>query len=253
MLISRVITASLLLLTLTQLGRIGAAGVALAQTSPADQLSQLAQYLDAAQAALAAGDVAGARAAYTAFDDGWFDIEDGIRAQSQTRYRAIEDAMAQAKFALRAEPGDVDRALAALQEVRAQTDAFTRGQAPADQQPLTAVPTEPVTLAGLLARLDQAQAYLDAGDPASAAAEVDTFRREWTSVEELVKTQSADVYRATEANMEQAYALLSQPGPDGDGARAALAQIKADLAPFAAEPAGRGPFNAIVTGLARPA
>ena len=57
---------------------------ALGQTqTPAEQLSALTTHVDGALAQLDAGDLAGAQAEYQAFDDGWFDIEDGIREQSR--------------------------------------------------------------------------------------------------------------------------------------------------------------------------
>lgn len=222
-----------------------------AQT-PAQQLAELATHLDAAVARLVAGDLAGAQAEYRVFDDGWFDVEDGIREQSRDSYRAIEDAMDEARLALGAQSLDAERARAALRQVRSASDAFISNQLPASQLSPASAETIPVIILGLLATLDRAQTRLDAGDTAGAAVDLDTFHREWTRVEDLVRTQSADVYRATETNMEHASALLSQPAPDAEAARALLAQIKADLAPFTAEPATGGAFGT-TTGLIRPA
>jgi high-affinity iron transporter len=99
-----------------------------AQAAPADDLTALSQNLDRATGLLTAGDLAGARQAYAAFDDGWFNIEDGIRAQSRTAYKAIEDGMDDVKFTLSAEPPDQAAALAALQQLRTRCDLFISGQ-----------------------------------------------------------------------------------------------------------------------------
>ena len=107
------------------LGLIVTPALGQAQT-PAEQLSALATHVDGALAQLDAGDLAGAQAEYQAFDDGWFDIEDGIREQSRESYRAIENAMRDAKVALQTDPA---AARAALQALREQCDAFIHSQA----------------------------------------------------------------------------------------------------------------------------
>ena len=105
---------------------VGVPTVGHAQTA-AEQLAALAGHVDVALAHLDAGDVDAARAEYQAFDEGWTEIEDGIRAQSRDSYRAIEDAMADAVSALRADPVDLDRARGALQLLRERCRAFISG------------------------------------------------------------------------------------------------------------------------------
>src|SRR4051794_14657936 len=97
---------------------------AVALAAPSDDLTALAKRVDASIAKLEAGDVAGARTEYLAFDDGWFDIEDGIRALSRARYRSIEDAMGDAKFALTSTPPDTARAMDSLKRLRGECDGF---------------------------------------------------------------------------------------------------------------------------------
>ncbi len=215
--------------------------------TPAEELAELLKNVDAASARLDAGDIAGAREAYQQFDDGWFDIEDGIRAQSRSAYRSIEDAMGDAKDALRREPVDRERTASALTRLRAECMAFI-GEAPAaaaQPQPAEA----PVTLgdlAAVVAHLDRAIAAIDANNIPAAATEVGDFRREWTDVEGFVKVKSGQVYTDTENGMARAYALLTQPTPDTDQARATLAKMKADLQPIAESPARYGVFDAAV-------
>ncbi len=104
---------------------------ALAQVQAQDDSAALAagllalnDFAAASQAALAQGDVAGARAAYQAFDAGWEDLEDGVRARSRDAYRVIEDAMREVARALRTEPVNVATATALLAELQEQVQQF---------------------------------------------------------------------------------------------------------------------------------
>lgn len=214
--------------------------VAQAET-PGEQLARVARQVDTALERVNAGDAAGARSAYQKFDDGWFEIEDGVRAASRESYRNIETAMGDAKFALREDSFDTAKARAALQALRAECDKFIKGGFAAEQssglQP---------TLPGVMGNLDRAMAAIDANDAVAAAASVDTFRREWIDVEGLVKVKSPAVYTSTENNMARAYTLLTRIPADLTGARAVLQQMKADLDPIAASAGKYGVFDAAV-------
>ena len=63
-----------------------------AAAAPEDDLRGLDSYVDQAYAAVLAGDLAQAQSAYAAYDRGWLEIEDGVKARSRPAYRAIEDA-----------------------------------------------------------------------------------------------------------------------------------------------------------------
>lgn len=200
-----------------------------AAASSAEHLAALVTHLDTALARLAAGDAAGARAAYQAFDDGWSTVEDDVRAQSPALYQEIEEAMEAAAATLRAEPLDVARAQAALRRLRAASDALlTRPAIPAPAAPVA----EPASLAAAVAHLDQALARLDAADPDGALAAVAAFRRDWPQVEGLVKARSRTVYTATETHMATVTAQLTQRPPDLAGARRTLWQLRTDLVPL---------------------
>ena len=62
-------------------------------TSPAGIVQALGSALDTLQSRVAANDQPGARAAYDAFENVWFGVEDTVRGLSGGSYRAIEDAM----------------------------------------------------------------------------------------------------------------------------------------------------------------
>src|SRR5215210_7343938 len=106
-----------------------------AAASPEDDLRNLDSYVDQAYAAVLAGDLAQARAAYAAYDRGWVEIEDGVKARSRPAYRAIEDAMSDVKIALATEPVDTQKAAAAILELDRRGHQFIAGQEVTAQAP----------------------------------------------------------------------------------------------------------------------
>ncbi|MGE3267814.1 MAG: imelysin family protein [Chloroflexota bacterium] len=88
-----------------------------------DQLTELAVAIDEASAAITAGDITTAKASYTRFDDGWGDVEAGVRSKSRDRYREIESAIAEVRSALlRPAAPDAQAAGAALTRLRQTID-----------------------------------------------------------------------------------------------------------------------------------
>src|SRR5690349_12376108 len=79
--------------------------------SPQDDLRGLNQNIEKAISLIQTGDKDGAQAAFKKFDDGWFNIEDGVKAQSRDTYKAIEDAMGDVKFAFSLQPFEQSKAL----------------------------------------------------------------------------------------------------------------------------------------------
>lgn len=218
-------------------GALAMAGPALADT-PQNDLAAVAKDVDAALARLGAGDVAGAKAAYARFLEGWARVEDGVRATSRPRYLAIEDAMSDVRIALvKAENVDPVTATTALQGLRARIDAFVRDAAAAS----SAAPA--ASMEAVAAHLTAALGAIDAGDPAKAAAEVALFRAQWPDVEGQVKVRSPEAYAQTEDDMAGAAAQLA--AKDAAGARSTIERMRARLEPFAAA-ARYGIFDAAI-------
>jgi len=205
----------------------------IAGATPSEDVRALGLHVDAAISKLEAGDVSGARTEYTAFDDGWFDIEDGVRDFSRARYRTIEDAMGDAKFALNANPPDSARAVEALQRLRAECDGFIQEAGSGVAQPASRQQSQSAAEAagvpGLIKLVDSAMDKVGTGDSAGATADVNKFRSDWTDVEGLVKVRSGAIYTRTENNMAKAANQLNKQPPDMAGARETLTEMKADL------------------------
>ena len=175
------------------------------------------------------GKVTEAKSTYAEFTSRWLDIEDGIREQSKTAYRAIEDQMSGVQFSFLQNPPDGGRILAALTALRSANERFINGEFAADGGKRQTGGS----VADLLDRLDQAQARIAAQDAAGAAQAVDQFRQAWLKVEGMVLSQSARVYADAERDMVDAYALLTARPPDLARAATVVDQMRTYLAPIA--------------------
>lgn len=195
--------------------------------NPRDDVRTLDQHVAAAITALNAGDIKQAQAEYTAYDQGWKAIEDGVRDQSRESYRAIEGAMGDVRYALKQSPVDTSKALTALQALAAADQTFIEGSA---AQTISAAPANR-TLAGELPRLDQALAAISAGNIAAAQTEVEAFRTAWPDVEGVVAAKDGAAYARSEDLQAQASAELA--AGNTAAASATLSALQATLQPFA--------------------
>ena len=84
-------------------------------------LGRLTTPIDDASRALGGGDVQGAINSYNRFDDGWADIEDGVREKSRDQYRAIEAGIVDVRATLlkpaQPDPAAAGAALAHLRQI----------------------------------------------------------------------------------------------------------------------------------------
>jgi high-affinity iron transporter len=233
-------------LLLSALACLASVGVALA--SPQDDLRGADRNVEAALAALERGDVAGARVAYAAFDAGWGQIEDGIRATDRGAYRAIEAGMRDAKVALGTEPVDVAAAREALVRLHGANDQFLAGRAgvPGPITPAAERGTPTEQLQGLLVHLDEAHAAVGRQDGTAALGAVRAFQDAWPTVEGSVRAKSPSAYTATENDMAEAQALLASSPPRLAEADAVLVRMRERLAPIVEAGASYGVFDAFI-------
>lgn len=106
-------------------------------SSPSAIVQSLGSALDTIQGRVAAGDQAGARAAYDAFENTWFGIEDTVRGLSGGSYRGIEDAMSTVRDSIYGNM-DPSRARDAIARLRGEINTFA---ASAGVAPLTTAAT----------------------------------------------------------------------------------------------------------------
>lgn len=212
-----------------------------ASATPQAQLAKLNERVSAALAALSQGDIAKARAEFKAFNNGWFEIEDGIRNTSREQYRSLETAIGDAGFALKQEPVDVAKATAALQALDTANKAFI-GAAGTNAED-SAEPASGTTLGNELGKLDEALAAIAKGDLQYALTEVEDFRNTWPDVEAAVAANGA-VYTRAEELPAQAVAQLK--AGQAQAAATTLTQLKSDLQPFASATLSYGIFDAMI-------
>jgi high-affinity iron transporter len=99
-------------------------------------------------------------------------------------------------------------------------------------------------LSPLLSHLDTAGAAATSADASAATEALAAFRGSWTQVESLVKGRSTDTYARVENDLATASAALTARGPDYAAARAAIADMRAQLVPLVAAKASYGAFDA---------
>jgi high-affinity iron transporter len=227
----------LLLLAIMFAGVVGGillGAVVARAASPQEDLKTLNQNIEQAISLLQSGDKTGAQAAYKKFDDGWFEIEDGIKAVSRPTYKAIEDAMGDIKFAFNLQPFDQAKALESLQKLDSLNEAFISGNtsATSGQTETTTASNSKPTFKTLMSHLDSAQSALANNDVNKAATAIKEFQSEWPSLETFVSAKSASAYSSIENNMARAYAQLKSTPADVEGAKTTINQLKTDLTPY---------------------
>ncbi len=208
---------------------LGTATGALA--SATTDLTAAASLVTKAAAQAKQGDIAGAQAGFEQFRQRWLEIEDGIKAQSRTAYKSIEDEMAAVQFLLVSSQPDGAKLAAALDLLNAANQKFVAGGYAADggKAPVGG------NVTALLSLLDRAKERIAAGDAPGAAKAMDQFRKSWLDVEGVVLTQSAKIYANAERDMVDAYALLSATTPDLGRAQTIITNMRGYLAPVAAK------------------
>jgi high-affinity iron transporter len=226
-----------------------APGVALAQSSsPADQLKGLTGHLDSAIAEAKAGNVAGARVEYQAFNDGWPSVEVGVRQTNRGMYVDLEGKMTDVQASFTAQPADANRIGAALDALDVSVDKFTTQYAtaaPAGAQPGSAEGSPTGAMAAQLRLLADAQQRIIAQDAPGAAKNVQDFIRGWPSVEATVAGKDAATYTRIENEMAQAYGLLTSTPPNYTQASTTVGDMQTRLAPYG-EQVHYGLFDAAI-------
>lgn len=211
--------------------------------SPGDDLTAANQIISQALEAARSGDTSTAKSRYEEFRQRWLAIEDGIKEDSRTAYKDIEDHMGDVQFALLQKPTDPAAVQSALQALSDANQKFVSGGYPADGGKSQSSASS-TSVKDLLALLDQADDRARAGDAAGAAQAMNQFRQSWLEVEGVVLTQSSRVYADAERDMVDAYALLSANPPDVDRSLRIIDNMREYLAPVAGKTA-YGMFDAM--------
>jgi hypothetical protein len=193
-------------------------------------------------AALRQRDIAGARAAFAAYDSAWNGIEVYINTRNKNLYDVIEhDFQARIEKALATPNPDAAALADDAQAMLAKYDEAIGLVAAA--APLNPLYDDVARLRIVRAPLREVTPALKAGDLAKARKSYSEFDDNWDSIEDLVKARSADAYVAIEKGMVQIEQALMPERPDitkvTDLVNGVMAQYNAQLAEVVKEARAR--------------
>ena len=164
-------------------------------------------------AALQAGDVARAKAAFEAYDSAWNGIEVYINVRSKPMYQTLEhEYQARITKALDAPNPNIAPLLADVQAMLAKFDETVALISP--MPPLNSFYDDVARLRIVRAHLREVPPALKAGNFAKARKSFQAFDDSWDSIEDLIKARNAESYVAIEKGMIQIETALKPDKPD---------------------------------------
>lgn len=174
--------------------------------------------------ALKKKDVAGARAAFEAYDSGWNGIEMYINTRNRDMYNELERKF-QSKIAeaLKSPMPDTTALLSDAQAMLAKYDeAISMVENAAPLNPLF---DDVARLRIVRANLREVNPALKAGNIAKARESFEAFDDKWDSIEDLIKARSREAYDEIEKGMIQIERALMPDKPDVDQATALVSGV----------------------------
>ena len=164
-------------------------------------------------AALKAGDVARARAAFVAYDSAWNGIEFYVNVRSKTMYQTLEhEYQARISKAVDAPNPTIAALLADAQAMLTKFDETVALITP--MPPLNSLYDDVARLRIVRAPLREVPPALKAGTFAKARKSCQAFDDNWDSIEDLIKARNADSYVAIEKGMIEIEKALTPDKPD---------------------------------------
>jgi hypothetical protein len=164
-------------------------------------------------AALQRRDIAGAKAAFEAYDSRWNGIETYINTRSKDMYDGLEHVLqARIEKALNAPNPDLAALLADAQAMLTKYDEAI--DMVAKGAPLNPLYDEIARLRIVRAHLREVVPALKAGNFEKARKSFAAFDATWDSIEDMIKARSADDYVAIEKGMIEIEKALMPDRPD---------------------------------------
>ena len=170
--------------------------------NPVDEAAQRAEFgqkfkpiMADFEKALASGDIQAIDEAYKDFNSKWNKNERPVREQSIAMYGQIETQMAFLRISISAEEPDVALMQSQFDDLKQTIEDFVAGKETAD------VVEGEYSLATLIAYIDEANDFLDAGDYQAASNKIREFITIWPSVEIEISTRNGSLYTKIESDM----------------------------------------------------
>ncbi len=170
--------------------------------NPVDEAAQRAEFgqkfkpiMADFEKALASGDIQAIEEAYKDFNSKWNKNERPVREQSIAMYGQIETQMAFLRIAISAEEPDIALMQSQFADLQQTIEDFVAGKETAE------VVEGDYSLATLIAYIDEAQDFVDAGDYQAASDKIRAFITIWPSVEIEISTRNGSLYTKIESDM----------------------------------------------------
>jgi len=170
--------------------------------NPVDEAAQRAEFgqkfkpiMADFEKALASGDIKEIDEAYKDFNIKWNKSERPVREQSIAMYGQIETQMAFLRITISAEEPDISLMQSQFADLKQTINDFVAGKETAE------VVEGEFSLATLIAYIDEANDFIDAGDYKSASEKIREFITVWPSIEIEISTRNGSLYTKIESDM----------------------------------------------------
>lgn len=170
--------------------------------NPVDEAAQRAEFgqkfkpiMADFEKALASGDIQAIDEAYKDFNSKWNKNERPVREQSIAMYGQIETQMAFLRISISAEEPDVALMQSQFTALKQTIEDFVAGKETAE------VVEGEYSLATLIAYIDEANDFVNAGDYQAASNKIREFITIWPSVEIEISTRNGSLYTKIESDM----------------------------------------------------
>ncbi len=145
--------------------------------------------------ALANGDIQAIDEAYKDFNIKWNKSERPVREQSIAMYGQIETQMAFLRISISAEEPDINLMQSQFADLKQTINDFVAGKETAE------VVEGEFSLATLIAYIDEANDFIEAGDFKAASEKIREFITVWPSIEIEISTRNGSLYTKIESDM----------------------------------------------------
>ncbi|MFC9542413.1 FTR1 family protein [Lysinibacillus sp. NPDC056959] len=198
--------------------------------NPVDEAAQRAEFgqkfkpiMGDFEKALVGGDITAIDEAYKDFNIKWNKNERPVREQSIAMYGQIETQMAFLRISISAEKPDVELMKSQFADLKLTIEDFVAGKETAE------VLEGEYSLATLIAYIDEANDFIDAGDYKAASDKIREFITIWPSVEIEISTRNGSLYTKIESEMPIIASDLLKSSVDKEGIKSKLDTIRTEI------------------------
>lgn len=198
--------------------------------NPVDEAAQRAEFgtkfkpiMSEFEKALASGDITAIDAAYKEFNVRWNKNERPVREQSIAMYGQIETQMAFLRITISAEEPDIALMQSQYAELKQTIEDFVAGEETAQ------VVEGEYSLTTLIAYIDEANDFIDAGDYKAASDKIREFITIWPSVEIEISTRNSSLYTKIESDMPILVSDLLKSQVDEESVKSKLDTFRTEI------------------------